>query len=502
ICFNRTGFGYYFISSIFTGDLLLIRGFFYMIVILSTLTIFFANIIPIVYKSFIKIVPNRTKNIKRIVYKNKVLIPKIAIVLTVLGIITPTMGLLEPDTVSFLWYFGFYVEGNDSGFVEAFKYLIIGNIIIILMVIGTLLLLIYIFKLKNKKKFKLAAVLNIVAGLLILTGPVLYYFYVKKNFGYWDTFFPPSYGFILPFIAGILGIISGLLIISENRLKDESLSQFSEQEINLEQKKVTNFRKEFKEYAITSLKNPFVIIGLAILMVLVFLAIFPYLFTPYSINEITIPYIPPGGVPFEPPTPDHPLGTTKYGYDVLARVLYGIQDAFIFGTIITIIGLLFGSIFGYVAGRFHKYVHNGIIGTLTIFLIIPGIMLLAVANALFYELKPRFISILIVGLLLTVAFAGIIANAIRRESSLINPIKIILKSVPLEVAFGIMFYQIVGFFGLIYLPIPQLGTSINYARAGFGEFWALWPGFFLFLLLLSLLLIHEGLKTTTSYEKI
>ena len=65
-----------------------------------------------------------------------------------------------------------------------------------------------------------------------------------------------------------------------------------------------------------------------------------------------------------------------------------------------------------------------------------------------------------------------------------------------------MLYQIVGFFGLIDISIPQLGISCNWARATFGKFWTLWPGFFLFLLLLSLILIHEGLNTSTSPERI
>ncbi|MFX1480614.1 MAG: hypothetical protein ACFFCI_21195, partial [Promethearchaeota archaeon] len=280
-----------------------------------------------------------------------------------------------------------------------------------------------------------------------------------------------------------------------------SLSQFSEQKTKIRQTDVMDFRNEFKNYIINTLKNPFVIIGLTMLMIFVFLSIFPYLFTPYKINEITFPYISPGGIPFEPPTSDHPLGTTKYGYDILARIIYGIQDTLIFGIIIMIIGLLFGSILGYIAGKFHKHVHNGIIGTMIIFLIIPGVMLLTIANIIFYQAKPRVISILIVGLLLTVSFAGIIANATRRETSLINQIKVILKSVPLEVAFGIMLYQIIGFFGFINWSIPQLGISTNYATSDFGNFWALLPGFFLFLLLLSLLLIHEGLKTPMNNNK-
>ncbi|MFX1280474.1 MAG: hypothetical protein ACFFA3_13780 [Promethearchaeota archaeon] len=514
VCFNRTGFGYRFIQSVYLGDIFLSIGCLYLIIILFSFTIFLTNIIPIVYNSFKKFVFDKAKNFKRIVYKKKFLIPKIAIGLTVIGLITPTMGLLDPDGISFLWYLGFYVRGSgggstDSGFVNElfvspldYNYLMLGTIIIILMVIGIILLLIPILKTKNNKMYDGGVVLSIVGGFLIFISPIIYYSNFKEYFSsYWNMFYPPSFGFVIPIIAGILGIISGILTITEYKLNNENLSHFSEQEINMEQNEVLNFRNEFKNYIITSLKNPFVIIGLTLLMSFIILSIFPYFFTSYSINEIVPPDFPPDN-PFESPSYSHPFGTTKYGFDVLARVIYGIQDALIFGIVITIIGLLFGSIFGYMAGRYHRYVHYGIIGTLIIFLIIPGIMLLAVANTLFYALKPRFISILIVGLLLTVVFAGIIANAIRRESNLINRIKMILKSIPLEVAFGIILYQTLGFFGLIDISIPQLGISCNWARSAFGKFWALWPGVFLFLLLLSLILIHEGLKTPTKHKRI
>jgi len=288
-----------------------------------------------------------------------------------------------------------------------------------------------------------------------------------------------------------------------SKSREEASSPLSEPKIEVEINNKTKLMTELKNYVITTLKNPFAIVGLGLLIFLIVISAFPQLLTPYSLNEIIPPYIPLGGIPFEPPSPDHPLGTTLYGYDILARIIYGTRDALIFGIIITLIGLAVGSIFGYIAGSFHRYIHNGIIGSMVIFFIIPGLMILILSIPLFGGGSPMFIIVMIIGLLLAVTFTGIVGNAIRRETSNINTIKAIIKYIPLEMAFGIMLYQMLGFLGLTDETIPQLGVSLNYGRGSFSAFEATyWPGIYLFVIMLSLILLHEGLDAPTGQRDI
>ena len=215
-----------------------------------------------------------------------------------------------------------------------------------------------------------------------------------------------------------------------------------------------------------------------------------------------MPYIDPGATPFDPPSTEHPLGTTLYGYDLLARVLYGIREAFAFGIIVVLIGLAGGSIFGFLAGRLHRYVHSGIIGPMIIFFLFPG-LLLAILVLIFFGFN-YLTTMLLFGILLIPIFTRIIANAIRRENNYFDITKAIIKYIPLEMAFAIILYQGLGFIGFSGFQISQLGETLEW-----GSFrilsapWAMfWPGFFIFLIILGLIFLHEGLQGPTSSRTI
>ena len=64
------------------------------------------------------------------------------------------------------------------------------------------------------------------------------------------------------------------------------------------------------------LHNKKAVIGLAILVIIILVAIFAPLLTEYSpVKRV--------GRPHQPPSADHLLGTTRLGYDVFTRLLYG-----------------------------------------------------------------------------------------------------------------------------------------------------------------------------------
>jgi ABC-type dipeptide/oligopeptide/nickel transport system permease component/ABC-type dipeptide/oligopeptide/nickel transport system permease subunit len=368
ITFNRRGFGYYFLTSIYAGDFLVINGYLFMIIMLFSVIIMLANIFPIAYKFLRKKAPNKIKLIRK----------------------------------------------NIRSKIENYR--------------------------------------------------------EKVN--------------------NLMASFKG---------RDKASAPLSQPIIEVEKKYKTKPRIELKNYFFNSLKNPYTIVGLGLMIFLVFIAVFAPWLTEYPLQEITPPYIPMGEDPFDPPSAAHPLGTTKYGYDVLARILYGTGDALLFGFLITLFGLTVGSIFSYFSytshpRRLHLYIHNGIISLLLVVFIIPGIILLILCSILF----GIAMSMMMIGLLLAASFTGIIINAMRRESNPVNIVKIVIKYFPLEMAFGIMLYQILGFLGLADETTPQLGVSFNYGRASFSNEWALfWPGMYIFVISLSLILIHEGLEAPT-----
>jgi len=371
VIFNRKGFGYYFLVSIYVGDFLFINGCFFMIIMLFSVTIVLANLIPLIYKFLRNKAPKKIKLIRKNIHS------KIQI----------------------------YRE-RVYNIIESFK----GR----------------------------------------------------------DNASPPQ----------------------------------SDPKIQIEKRDKAKPITELKKYVITTLKNPFTLVGLVLLIFLISISAIPQLFTPYSLKEITPPYFPPGGIPYDPPSSSHPLGTTQYGYDVLARILYGIQNALVFGIIVTLIGLVFGAAFGYLAGTSHRYVHNGIIGLMVMFFIIPGLALLMILKPL-QEFKI-YTDIMIIGFLLIISFTGIIANTIRCGSNSVNTIKTIIKYFPLEMCFGIMLYQMLGFLGLADMTTANLGITFYYGRGVLSAYnWAVvWPGIYIFVISLSLILLHEGLEAPIAQREV
>ncbi|MGY5763787.1 ABC transporter permease [Brachybacterium sp. DNPG3] len=109
-------------------------------------------------------------------------------------------------------------------------------------------------------------------------------------------------------------------------------------------------RSMYAEAARSLIRNPvFIFSGLLILAVLV-VAAFPGLFTDQDPTYGTL------GQANQPPSAEHPFGTTRQGYDVLARTLYGTRTSVTVGfftmILATLIGGVVGAIAGYVGGVF------------------------------------------------------------------------------------------------------------------------------------------------------
>lgn len=75
------------------------------------------------------------------------------------------------------------------------------------------------------------------------------------------------------------------------------------------------------------------------------------------------------------PSFKHPLGTDRYGRDVLTRILYGCQYALIIGVGVVAIQLVVGVVLGLMAGYYGGYIESVIMRFTDVFLSIPSIVL-------------------------------------------------------------------------------------------------------------------------------
>ena len=136
------------------------------------------------------------------------------------------------------------------------------------------------------------------------------------------------------------------------------------------------------------LHNRKALVGVTILVIVILLAIFAPLLTEYSPTQRV-------GRPHQPPSAEHLLGTTRLGYDVFTRLLYGARVSlavgFGAGLLITLIGTVLGIIAGYKGG-----VVDEIITFFTnMILVIPNLPLLLVLAAFIGQASPLVIAIIL-----------------------------------------------------------------------------------------------------------
>jgi peptide/nickel transport system permease protein len=97
--------------------------------------------------------------------------------------------------------------------------------------------------------------------------------------------------------------------------------------------------------------------------------------------------------PLEPPSWDHPLGTTGMGQDVLAQTLVGARPTLLVGlltgALVVGLGALIGGTAGYLGGRADELLSL----TINIFLVMPGLPLMVVLAAF---LPPGLLTMTIV----------------------------------------------------------------------------------------------------------
>src|SRR5690349_4244384 len=136
------------------------------------------------------------------------------------------------------------------------------------------------------------------------------------------------------------------------------------------------------------LHNRKALIGVTILVLVILVAIFAPLLTEYLPTQRV-------GRPHQPPSAKFWLGTTRLGYDVFTRLIYGARVSlavgFGAGLLITVIGTVLGIIAGYKGG-----VVDEVITFLTnMILVIPNLPLLLVLAAFIGQASPLVIAVIL-----------------------------------------------------------------------------------------------------------
>ncbi|WP_316572457.1 ABC transporter permease [Neobacillus sp. YIM B06451] len=118
------------------------------------------------------------------------------------------------------------------------------------------------------------------------------------------------------------------------------------------------------------IRNRLAAIGLTIIAVMVFIAIFAPLLAPYHPNKMDV-----ANSLAVPGSEGHLLGTDNYGRDLLSRLIYGARISLIVGVSAVVFGAFFGSLLGLVSGYFGGKLDSIIMRTMDGLFAFPFILL-------------------------------------------------------------------------------------------------------------------------------
>ena len=260
-------------------------------------------------------------------------------------------------------------------------------------------------------------------------------------------------------------------------------------------------------------KNKMAVLGLIILAVIIFFAVFADVFFDYE----TLVIQQNASLQLQPPSAEHWLGTDEVGRDILARIVHGarisLPVAFATIAIATVVGGLLGAIAGYGSRR----VDDIIMRIMDIFLAIPSILLsIALVSAMGTSVTNMMLAISISNI---PPFARIVRSAvltIKNEEYIeaaraigASDNRIILKHIlpncmapiivqaTLSIAGSILAIASLSFIGLgISPPTPEWGSMVSTGRQYFRAAWwvCAFPGLAIMLTILSLNLLGDGLR--------
>ena len=156
----------------------------------------------------------------------------------------------------------------------------------------------------------------------------------------------------------------------------------------MDNKEYSFFRYTFSKI----LKNPLGVLGLVIVILTIFLAIFADVIAPYS------PYQQNITESLNPPSVQHWLGQDDLGRDILSRIFFGARISLLVGFITVSVSAILGSVIGAIAGYFGGWIDEVLMRITDILLAFPGILLaIAIMAILGPSLNNVIIALCIVG---------------------------------------------------------------------------------------------------------
>lgn len=274
-----------------------------------------------------------------------------------------------------------------------------------------------------------------------------------------------------------------------------------------EQKKYSFFRDTIQRL----FRNKLATIGLLILIILVFCAIFADLIIPYDYKAQDLR----NGL--KHPSSEHLFGTDEFGRDIFSRVVYGARISLLIGFIAVGIAVIAGGILGSIAGYYGGVSDNIVMRSMDVLLAIPSLLL---ALAIVAALGPGIVNLMIATGISTIpGYARVVrasvlsvkdqefieaAKAVGTNDFLIilkhilpNCVAPIIVQATFGVAIAILTAAGLSFIGLgIMPPAPEWGSMLSSGRVYMRDhaYMTIFPGIAIATTIFSLNVLGDGLR--------
>jgi peptide/nickel transport system permease protein len=262
--------------------------------------------------------------------------------------------------------------------------------------------------------------------------------------------------------------------------------------------------------------------GAVVLLILVLAVLVgPYLW-PVAINDIDFT------AKLQGPSLAHPLGTDDLGQDLLARMMYGGKISLAVGFAAMLVALTVGVLIGSVAGMASGWVDAALMWLTDLFLALPTLPLLLLVMYLFRDSVKKVLGVeggafvlivVVIGGLRWMPVARLVraqflslrekefveaaralgASKVRQvvQHILPNALGPVIVVGTIDVAAAIIFESTLSFLGLGFpSDVPTWGSMLRDAKdyLDIAAHWALFPGGAIFLTVLAINFIGDGLR--------
>jgi len=258
-------------------------------------------------------------------------------------------------------------------------------------------------------------------------------------------------------------------------------------------------------------RQPIALIGVFMVIVATFLALFAPILAPYDPQKIDL------ANRMIPPNSKHWLGTDQMGRDLLSRVLYGFRISLQVGLGTAALSGCIGLVIGLISGYFGGIIDEILMRITDIILVIPSFFLYIVAAAMF-EARGIGLIILIMGSIMWTMFARIVRSEVLSLKERVyveaarmmgasnirilfrhilpNSLASIIVVLVLRSGQAILIEAGLSFLGLSDPSAITLGSMLAIAHATLRVAWWIttFPGLAIFWIVIGLNLMADGLR--------